>query len=271
VRPPLISSRHNALVSQYRAAARGGHEAPLLLDGPHLIAEALAAGTRLRHVVVCEDALNHPEIAALLARLAACHVDPVLATASVMDAVSPVRSPSPIVALADRPGSGDGRLFEAETPLVLIACNIQDPGNLGAIVRVGEAGGASGLFAAGESADPFGWKALRGSMGSALRLPIVTGSVARAIDQARAHHCRLVAATPRDGQPLYDADLRGAVAFVLGAEGAGLPASALDAAAVRVTIPMHPPVDSLNVAVTAGLLVFEARRQRQASTRSSPR
>ena len=88
---------------------------------------------------------------------------------------------------------------------MLIACDVQDPGNLGAIVRVAEAAGASGLIAAGQCADPFSWKALRGSMGSALRLPIAIGDTADAATaEARRHGCRVVATLPRDGTPLFD-------------------------------------------------------------------
>ncbi len=141
---------------------------------------------------------------------------------------------------------------------------MQDPGNVGAIVRVAEAGGASGVVCAGACADPFGWKALRGSMGSALRLPILVHRDTReAIDEARRHGCRIVATVPRGGRPLFDADLRGPIAVLIGGEGPGLAASQLEDADERMTIPMQPPVESLNAAVTAALIVYEARRQRE--------
>ena len=93
----------------------------------------------------------------------------------------------------------------ATAPLVVVAVDVQDPGNVGAIVRVAEAGGATGVIAAGASADPFGWKALRGSMGSALRLPVVRATdTADALADARRHGCRIVATVPRGGRPLFD-------------------------------------------------------------------
>ena len=98
---------------------------------------------------------------------------------------------------------------------------MQDPGNVGAIVRVAEAGGGSGLVAAGGTANPLGWKALRGSMGSALRLPVaVEPATDQAVADARRHGCRLVAMVPRGGQPHGDSDLRGRVAILVGGEGA---------------------------------------------------
>jgi TrmH family RNA methyltransferase len=144
-----------------------------------------------------------------------------------------------------------------------VAVDVQDPGNLGAIVRVAEAAGATGFTAAGGSANPFGWKALRGSMGSALRLPIASQATAdEAVADARRHGCRVIATVPRDGRSLFDVDLTGPIAVLIGGEGQGLTPSVLDAAAERVTIPMQTPVESLNAAVTAALIVYEARRQR---------
>jgi len=140
---------------------------------------------------------------------------------------------------------------------------VQDPGNVGAIVRVAEAAGSTGLVAAAGSASPFGWKALRGSMGSALRLPVVAGVTAdEAVAIGRGRGCRIVAAVPRDGRPIFDADLAGPLVILIGGEGRGLPGPLADAADERVTIPMQAPVESLNAAVTAALLLYEARRQR---------
>ena len=108
--------------------------------------------------------------------------------------------------------------------------DVQDPGNVGAIVRVAEAGGATGVVAAGACADPFGWKALRGSMGSALRLPIgAAATAAAAVAEARRHGCRVVATVPRGGRSLFDVDLRGGRGVLIGGEGAGLAAATLDA------------------------------------------
>jgi TrmH family RNA methyltransferase len=270
-----ITSRQNPLVARYRAAARGRADDLLLLDGAHLVADALDAGVHLREAAVADvadvaDAAGHAarrgEIRALAARLTEAGVEVVAASAAVMDALSPVRSASGIVALADRPSLDAGRMYGGGAPLVIVAVDVQDPGNLGAIVRVAEAGGATGLVAAGRSADPFGWKALRGSMGSALRIPVVVGEHAdQAVADARRHGCRIVAAVPRGGRSLFDINLKVPAAVLIGGEGPGLPAALVDAADDRVTIPMQSPVESLNAAVTAALIVYEARRQRAAT------
>jgi TrmH family RNA methyltransferase len=258
-----ITSRHHPIVARIRAVARGETADLLLLDGIHLVLEAMSAGLPIRQAAIAADAADRPELQNVLARLNQLHVDVVTVGASVMTALSPVRSSSPVVAVADRPRTDAGRVYRA-TPFAIVAVDVQDPGNLGAIVRVAEAGGATGVVAAGASADPFGWKALRGSMGSAFRLPIISHKDGvTAIDEARRHRCRVVAMAPRDGRSLFDVHLDGPVAVLIGGEGQGLTPSLLEAADERVTIPMQTPVESLNAAVTAALVVYEARRQRQ--------
>jgi TrmH family RNA methyltransferase len=256
-----ITSRQNAVVARYRDAARGG-TAQMLLDGPHLVAEALSAATPLRHALVALDAVERPDVAPLVDRLVAAGVEVVLATAPVIDAASPVRSSSPIVALGDRPADAGERSL-ARSSLAAILCEIQDPGNVGAIIRVAEGAGAGTVVLVGACADPFGWKALRASMGSALRLPLTMApDVDTAVRRARQHGARIVASVPRGGVPLFDADLAGTIALLVGGEGAGVPQAALDGADLRVTIPMAGAVESLNTAVAAALLLYEAVRQR---------
>ncbi|HUR34697.1 MAG TPA: RNA methyltransferase [Vicinamibacterales bacterium] len=261
-----ITSRHNAIVAAYRAAARGGTEG-LLLDGSHLVGEALSAGIRLRHVMVALDAIDSPELTPLLDQLSD-DVDVAAASSAVMAAVSPVRSSSRIVALGDRPAPVRAP-FDDPAHLVVVACDVQDPGNVGAIVRVAEGAGASGVVVAGQSADPFAWKALRGSMGSALRLPIVAvPTIEAAVAEARRHGSAVVATVPRDGVPLFDSRLDGATTLLVGGEGSGLPAPVVAGADFRLTIPMEAPVESLNAAVATAVLLYEARRQR--ARRRSP-
>ena len=258
-----ITSRQNPLVARYRDSAHGQPSDSLLLDGEHLVSEALAAGVLIRHVVVSFDALDRDDIRAIVNTIVGRGIDIAAASTSVMQAISPVRSASRIVAIGQRPTVDIALMHGGHAALVVIAADVQDPGNVGAIVRVAEAGGASGLIAAGSTANPFGWKALRGSMGSALRLPVaVNPAPDHAAADARRHGCRLVAMVPRGGQPHVESDLRGPVALLVGGEGAGIARSLVDTADVRVTIPMERPVESLNAAVAAAVLIYEARRQR---------
>jgi TrmH family RNA methyltransferase len=258
-----ISSRHNPLVARYRAAARGEARDVMVLDGAHLLIEAIAAGARIREVALTSEAADRPDVKGALTRLAPGRTDLVAVSRPVMDALSPVRSSSGIVAIADRPGTDPGRMYRGGTPLVVMAMDVQDPGNIGAMVRVAEAAGATGFVTAGACADPFGWKAVRGSMGSVLRLPIaVRADASLAIDDARRHGCRVIAAVPREGRSMFELDYAGGVAILIGGEGRGLPPSAAAGAHERVTVPMQAPVESLNAAVTTALIVYEAFRQR---------
>jgi TrmH family RNA methyltransferase len=259
-----ITSRQNPLVARFRTAARGDVGGVMLLDGAHLIADAIAAAITFQLAAVTPASGEEPGVRKLVESLQQSGVEVIVVSASVMDAVSPVKTPSGIVALAQRPEVNADRLYGGPTALVVSAVDVQDPGNLGAIVRVAEAAGATGLVAAGGSANPFGWKALRGSMGSALRLPIASEVTAEeAVAEARLHRCRIVAAVPREGRSLFDLDLTVPIHVLIGGEGQGLPAALTDAADDRVTIPMQAPVESLNAAVTAALIVYEAARQRR--------
>jgi TrmH family RNA methyltransferase len=258
-----ITSRHNSLVTRFRAARDGGSPEVLLLDGDHLLSDAIAAGLCIREVAFAADATERADLASLLDHLIRTHVPTVAASAPVMAALSPVRSPSVVVALADRPAGGGARLYAGAAPLVVVVVDVQDPGNLGAIVRVAEAGGATGVVSTGSSADPFGWKALRGSMGSALRLPIqAVAGADLAVAEAKARGCRIVATVPREGRSVFETTWLGPTALLIGGEGHGLTSELVAAADQRVTIPMRQPVESLNAAVTAAVIVYEACRQR---------
>lgn len=257
-----ITSRRHALVARCRDAADGRAD-EVLLEGPHLIAEALDAGLALPLILVSEGADDRAEVAALVRRARAMGhtVQPV--TPAVFDAASPTRTPVGILALAPLHLQDPARLLVPAPALVTVALGVQDPGNLGTLVRSSEAAGATGVLTAGATAHPFGWKALRGAMGSALRIPIArVADPGAALDTLRAHGLRLVVLSADADLALHDAALLGPLAILVGAEGTGLPADVQRLADLRVRIPMRPPVESLNVGVAASLVLFEVARQR---------
>jgi TrmH family RNA methyltransferase len=255
-----ITSRQHAIVKTFRAVADHGDRS-MLLDGWHLVTEAILAGVTLDTIAVAGD--PKPEDARLLERARRAGADVVAVSTKVIDALSPVRSPSSVVAVGRRPETTLAALRSPAPALVLAVAGVQDPGNVGAAIRAAAAGGATGVVCDAASADPFGWKSLRASMGSALQLPVLRlDDLGHAIDDWRAAGLSIAATRPRGGQSLYDVDWRRPVAILMGGEGAGLLSSLADAADLHVSIPMRGRVESLNVAVAAALLIFEAQRQR---------
>ena len=236
----------------------------LLLDGVHQVRDAHAAGVVLDVVAVAASRLaRHTEEAALVSGIERDGTQVLSVSDQVMAAISPVRSPSGISALASRAPTTASVVCGRENGFVLVAVDVQDPGNLGSLIRAAEAGGLTGALVCGASANPFAWKALRGSMGSALRFPIAHPlTVPDALDCARRAGMRTVAAVPRDGRTPDTADWSGRVALLLGGEGPGLDPGVVAGCDERVTIPMAPPVDSLNVAAVGAILFYAARRQR---------
>ena len=277
-----ISSRQNAIVKRFRdlaraarpakagadPSARAGHAADVLLDGEHLVHEALLCDIAIEIAAFSDKQIeNVLSPAARLAKDVKTRGGRVIVVSDqVLAAMSPVQHPSGVVAIA-RARPADVRVAMAtvmDVPLVLVLAGLQDPGNVGAIVRAAAAFGASGVVAIEGSANPFSWKALRGAMGGTFRLPIASrGSLSDVVATAGELGVRLVAAVPRGGTPLPGLDLREPTAIVLGGEGAGVSPATMAAVHETVTIPMQAPMESLNVAIAAAVILYEAMRQRQ--------
>jgi TrmH family RNA methyltransferase len=265
-----ISSRRNSLVKTFRALARSRSDERLLLDGVRLVEDAVETGLTLE-VVAVSSRLAEPSQAGvdrLTASLAGAPTRVVRVTPAVMAAMSPVRTPSGVVAIAERPAPSLDRAFEDARPLVFVLVGLQDPGNVGAVIRGAVAAGATGLVTCEQTADPYGWKALRGAMGATFRIPVAAGHpAARAVAAARLHGLRVVATQPRGGRGLYEADLSGPLAVLVGGEAWGLETEIQQLADERLSIPMCGSVESLNAAVSAALVAYEAYRQRHAGGR----
>jgi TrmH family RNA methyltransferase len=258
---PLITSRQHAIVRTCRAVARGDTRR-LLLDGWHLLDDALVAGVGVDVVAVrAEVPAEHQ---ATVDRATRAGAEVLRVSAGVMDALSPVHTPTGVVAIAARP-TVEARALTVPAPALVVAgFGIQDPGNAGAIVRSADAGGATGVLFDATSADPWGWKALRASMGSTLRLPVLRDeSALERMKVWQGNGIRVVAADPEATTSMYDARLGGPLVLVVGSEGAGVPPEVARSADTRVRIPMRARVESLNVSVAAALLLYEAARQRE--------
>jgi TrmH family RNA methyltransferase len=247
---PGIESPSNPLVREIlRSLEQHTH---FLLEGEKPILEAVAAGLRLEHVL-------HDESVRVGRLSAAAAARPRLVSRAVLERLADSKTPQHLLAVARRRDVPVSEILGRPGPVVFLF-GLQDPGNLGAVVRVAEATGCAGVVAAAGSADFFHARAVRASAGSVLRIP-VSGRVsfeAFARDATRAGRL-LCGAVPSGGDDPFSAPPPAASVIVIGAEGTGLPAGAYRYLDRRLTIPMAAPVDSLNAAVAAALLLYAWR------------
>lgn len=233
----------------------------MLLDGWHLLGEAAASRVTVEKIAICGPPTAREKT--LVERLRRAGAEVAEVSGNVLAALSPVKSPTGVVASARIPSVSSAAVLSPAPALVLAAAGLQDPGNAGAIVRSAAAASATGVVVDELSADPWGWKALRASMGSAFRVPVVRSrALAGLIADWRSDGVAVVALVPRGGTSMYAADFTRPSAVLLGGEGGGVPADLLDAADVRVSIPMRDGIESLNAAVAAAVVLYEAQRQR---------
>jgi len=230
-----------------------------VLEGPHLVTEAVDSGVELHEVLATPEFLASAEGSILAARLPGWIETSGEALASLADA----DSPQGVLALARLPRGGVGALpVEAGGVYVYAEC-LQDPGNLGALARTCEAAGAAGLALGPGSAHPNHRRALRASAGSLLRLP--TAIQVAQVDLERrlgSVSPRWLALEPRDGISWREVAVEGALVVLLGAEGPGLSPELRRRADLRLSIPLAAPVESLNATVAAALVLFEIARRR---------
>ncbi len=261
----MTGASHSS-VKRYRELARNpptnGLERELLLDGPHLLFEAHRSGVVIESAAFEQDAFNEPAIRTLAEQLLSDGADVFIVSRKTLESMSPVRSPAGAVGIARRTLPTLTEALASSNALIVVAHDVQDPGNVGGIMRTAEAAGATAFIATASTADPLGWKALRGSMGSGLRLPVVREEIGDVLRALRSAAIETTALVPRAGGSLFDADFRQPSALILGSEGAGVPAAILLQVDRRITIPMRHPVESLNVGVAAALVLYEAFRQR---------
>lgn len=261
----ITSTRHPLVAAFRRLAARPARGNRLLLDEPDLIAEALAAGVSLEDVLVVSPA--PPALAALAARARACGARVREAPARVVQAAATVTTSQGIVATARRPAVDAERVLARPDLLLLVADGIGDPGNLGTMVRTALAAGASGVAVTGPAADPFQPKALRASAGAAFRLPVWRTEAEALRARLRGAGAKIVVAHARGAEDFRRVPLAPPVALVVGSEAHGVETAWLAAAGAVVRIPLYGPVESLNAAVAAALLLYEAARQRDDAAR----
>jgi RNA methyltransferase, TrmH family len=267
----IVQSRQNARVRELRAAfSRSGREASEVIgiEGEHLLGEALRSGVRLRTVFLRTEPENSNlrvlERLNIPAGVPIVSLNPVV-FASAVD----TESPQGIAAIVEGPRFSLAQALSAPRPLLVIAAAVQDPGNFGTLIRSAEAFGACGVIALPGTVSAWNAKALRASAGSAFRVPVVAERTPAVFAALAEHQVPVFAAVPASAASgaisCSQLDLTGPVAFLVGNEGNGISADLLDRAVGCVSIPTPGPVESLNAAVAASILLYEASRQRSDS------
>ena len=258
--PNVIASRSNARVKQLRGAFAGQTRLSgglVAIEGNHLVEEALRSGMLLKTIFLAE---HHP-----LPHYVPASIEILRLSDDVFNSLMDTRTPQGIAALLLPPA----RTLEQVTrgiPLIVVAVGLQDPGNLGTLVRSAEAFGASGVLITAGTVSPWNGKALRASVGSIFRIPVATAEP----DDLRTLQDRGLKLLAAVGEgvgsdaifELSDVDLTGSVAIMVGNEGAGLGPEWLAFADMAITIPCAGPVESLNAAVAGSIILYEAHRQR---------
>jgi TrmH family RNA methyltransferase len=267
----IVQSKQNARLKQLRKAlanpareSRSGAPHLAGIEGPNLLQEALRAGLAVDCVFVAQGAERLLDAFTLPPQ-----VEIVLLPSDLLDSALTTESPQPIAALIEPPEWTWANLLGDSantTPLVLVLAGIQDPGNLGTIVRSAEAFGAAGILTLPGTVSAWNPKAVRASAGSVFRLPVLAASAINSIARLREAGLRIFATAVSAAHPadlVNLVDLTGPVAILIGNEGNGVPQPISAMADGAITIPCPGPVESLNAAIATSILLYEASRQRR--------
>jgi len=239
----------------------------LLAEGVHLAQEALKSGTAIETVVVSPRLTHNSEGRALLQTIERRGLNCLHTSDAVLESLQDARSPQPILMVLRRPRWTLDDLLGSSQPLVTVAYGLQDPGNLGSLVRTAEAAGSTGCLLCGSCADPFHPRTVRASAGSMLRLPVVELETEALLARLAAAQVAVFATDALDGTLFHQCDFSGPSAILFGGEGSGLPPEIVGLAQQTARIPLQAGVESLSVSAAAAVVLFEAARQRASGVR----
>jgi TrmH family RNA methyltransferase len=255
-----IEGRHNALVKELRIAFSRGElttDGYCAIEGVRIVEEAIRSGLKFRAVFFSKAGENRSE--RLLPQLAA-YVETLLLPDKLFASAVPSETPQGVAALVKcKQFTLDEVLARVQTGPLLAIAGVQDPGNLGTMLRSAEAFEACGVVLGDGTANPFNSKVVRASAGSVFRLPLVRTNLAGTL---RTHGLRLFATSSHKGVNVHDARFDGSVAIFIGSEGAGLPRELISEMDEMIAIPHSQNVESLNAGVAASIVLYEVARQK---------
>jgi len=266
-----IEGRHNPLVKRLRQAfsrAELTESGDCAIEGLRILEEAIRSGLRFSAVFFRESGQDRAE--RLLPQIGA-QVETLLLPDKLFDSLVPSESPQAVAALVRlKEFSLDDILERLQVGPIVVLAGLQDPGNLGTILRSSEAFGSAGVVLGEGTVSPFNSKVVRASAGSVFRLPVIhghgrshTAKLEEVSEKLRAQHVRLIATSSHKGTPLHQAELTGPAAIFFGNEGAGLSREVMAGMDETIAIPHTQQVESLNAGVAASIVLYEAARQRK--------
>ncbi|MDQ2975138.1 MAG: RNA methyltransferase [Acidobacteriota bacterium] len=260
-----ITSRDNSLLRLTRSVRDGKTQEFIFVEGMRLCEEALRSGLEIEAVIVSEELAEKEKAAGLISKLGESSSRVATVSEKLLGSISYTKTPQGIVILASRPQSSQEHFAakQKEPALIVIMHRINNPVNVGAILRTAEAAGATGAIATQSTSDPFSPKALRGAMGSAFRLPVWFGpTYDEAVAWCTQHHIQTICADVHASTSYHEVDWKRPSALIVGPESSGLSREEIAATNQAVRIPMQAQSESLNVAVATGVLLYEAARMR---------
>jgi TrmH family RNA methyltransferase len=261
--------RHHPTIRRLRALRRDPalrrKERVLIAEGIHLAHAALESSARIELALFSPPLSARAEGRELLRVIEERDVSRAEVEDTVLDSLQDARSPQPILMLVRRTEwAADAPLAPGDdAPLIVVAAGIQDPGNLGSLVRTADAAGATACFVTKGSTDAFHPRAVRATMGAIFRLPVLIEPEGNIVELFRERGLRLIGTAAREGTDYNRCDLAGPTALFFGGEGAGLSATLRAEFDENVRVPMSRTVDSLSVGAAAAVILFEAAKQRR--------
>lgn len=260
---PQITSPSNERIKHARRVRDGREPGLVFVDGLRLAEEAVKSGVVVESAFAASGS-EDARLMALIEQLSADNIPLLWTQREVLDSLSDTVQSQGIVLIAKRPVLGSARLFQGKGSLFLGLDRIQDPGNMGTLLRTAEAAGAAGVIVLGGSVDVYSPKVLRSSMGSAFRLPVMTEVSTETLLNLRAENGLHLVAAAGEGELDYtNYDWQQPTLLLLGNEGRGVNPDLMTACDTRLRIPMANGVESLNVAAAGAVMLFEAARQRR--------
>lgn len=262
----LTSSRSNKVVKYLKALglARNRHkEGRFLIEGVRIIEEGMEREGCIQKIIVTPHAVTNDRAAAIVEAANERGTEVMWVADRVLDYISETKTSQGVMALARPIEFNEEDLEKGQIPIIVLCHLLQDPGNLGTIVRVAEAAGVGGVVTTPGTVDFFNPKALRATMGSIFRLPTYRAdSFEGFVTRYKKKGYQVVAAMVSAKTRCFELDFSKPTILLVGQEAAGLPVEAYSMTDVQVSIPMATMIDSLNVASAAGIIIYEAVRQR---------